>query len=49
VDAVIRGDRVDEVQSDGQSRPGGGEWEVRGDERAETRFHSRTGLAGVVP
>ena len=25
VDAVIRGDRVDEVQSDGQSRPGGGE------------------------
>ena len=28
MDAVIRGDRVDEVQSDALARPGGGEKEV---------------------
>jgi hypothetical protein len=26
-----------------------GEWEVRGDARAETRFRFRTGLMSVVP
>jgi hypothetical protein len=25
------------------------EWEVRSDTRAETRFHSRTGITSVVP
>jgi hypothetical protein len=30
-------------------RPHAGEWEVRGDARAETRFHFGTGITSVVP
>lgn len=41
--------RLDDDHADDGTSPAGGEWEVRGDARAETRFLFRTGITSVVP
>jgi hypothetical protein len=40
---------VDDARADDGRRPAGGEWEVRGDAPAETRFHFRAGIPSLVP
>jgi hypothetical protein len=39
---------VDDARADDGRRPAGGEWEVRGDAPADTRFHFRAGMESLV-